>query len=146
MRISGLVYYEYWVNGSDGYNQPGWYNRDLAGSLSYVRSEFFIDARTATEFGDLRSHIDLRFNNYDCERQRQPDLSGQPDQFGPLPGLHFLERHHRRRIQSFYDFFTGSTYEENYEPAWSDNKLNVLRLHLQGDGRAERHGVGRRHG
>lgn len=126
MRISGLVYYEYWVNGSDGYNQPGWYNRDLAGSLSYVRSELFVDARTATEFGDLRSHIDLRFNNYDANGSVDRTYPGNQTNLNLYQGYISWNGFTAGRIQSFYDFFTGSTYEENYEPAWSDNKLNVF--------------------
>lgn len=121
MRIDGLVYYEFWVYGSNrASGQPGWYSPNRDGVASYTRGDIKFHTATPTEEGMITTFTELR-------------MSLQSN--GPKPEPTYYTLYHAvmtwngitaGRTQSMFDYFTGSTYASLYEPAWSDTKTNML--------------------
>jgi hypothetical protein len=114
-EINGYVVAEWHVFGSDkASRQPGFYGKQDA-NVGYARFDQFWNSASNTEFGLLRTYVKLELvdtppNGLDG------DLKWAYIEFG---GLTF------GRLQSPFDFFTGNTYEDFFEPAWSDIQNTV---------------------
>jgi hypothetical protein len=124
LKISGYVRAEYrafgnnsaWNDGSIYATRPGnGGHRDQHNINTFARGEIDIDARTATEFGLLRSFIALQADVVSGSSTAMA-LDKGFIQFGGLTA---------GRAQSMFDFFTGSTIGI-YEPAHSDTTVNLL--------------------
>jgi hypothetical protein len=114
-EINGYVVAEWHVFGSDkASRQPGFYGKQDA-NVGYARFDQFWNSASNTEYGLLRTYVKLEIID------TPPggflgDLRWAYVEFG---GLTF------GRLQSRFDFFTGNTYEDVFEPAWSDTE-NML--------------------
>lgn len=122
LKIDGLVYYEFWLYGSNAASgQPGWYSADQNGISSYVRGDVRLHSVSDTEYGPLTSFIELRMS---LQSQLVPSV--MTDTWQLYHGLLNWNGITAGRTQSMFDYFTGSTYASLYEPAWSDTKTNLL--------------------
>jgi hypothetical protein len=114
-QLNGYLVAEWHIFGSDkASRQPGWYGNQDA-NVGYIRYDFFSNSATDTEYGLLRTYakvqlVDTPPNGFDGI------LKWAYIEFG---GLTF------GRKQSMFDFFTGNTYEDYFEPAWSDTQNMV---------------------
>ncbi len=114
-ELNGYIVAEWHVFGSDkASRQPGWYGDEDA-NVGYARYDFFSNSATNTEYGLLRTYAKVELVD------TPPDglvgtLKWAYIEFG---GLTF------GRKQSMFDFFTGNTYEDYFEPAWSDTQNTV---------------------
>lgn len=127
LKIGGYVQAQYVVNGQDKYNAPigggtwGWNNRGQSGINTQARAHINLDARTNTEYGLLRSFIDIEFNN--GSYGTATGLTGIAVkkafiQFGGLTA---------GRATSFFDFFNGDYAQSAvYEASHSDANVNLL--------------------
>lgn len=142
MRISGYVRAEYRVGDTDfaarrelfGENRNrlvglpigplGWDFRFQNGTYSRVRALLDIDTRVATEFGLLRSMIEVYWT-----------LDTSPTGTSPFPGavdtdldLAFIQWGGLTagRAQSFFDFYTGMTAESVFVGTTADTKTTLL--------------------
>lgn len=92
--------------------------RDSSDFTSLARTRLNFDARTATEFGLLRSFASLEFTvASQTGSTAQIDLRRAFIQWGGLTA---------GRSQSFFDFYTGDTWSSVFEPAHSDSAVNLL--------------------
>ncbi|MBT9290076.1 porin [Prosthecodimorpha staleyi] len=82
-----------------------------------VRAQVTLDARTNTEFGLLRSFTEAWWTVDSGSSSPTVTLWNAYIQFGGLTA---------GRAQSFFDFYTGTTYGSYFEAAHSDTKVNLL--------------------
>jgi len=82
-----------------------------------VRAQVTLDARTNTEFGLLRSFTEAWWTVDSGSSSPTVTLWNAYIQFGGLTA---------GRAQSFFDFYTGTTYGSFFEAAHSDTKVNLL--------------------
>ncbi|KPL54910.1 hypothetical protein ABB55_24025 [Prosthecomicrobium hirschii] len=82
-----------------------------------VRAQVTLDARTNTEFGLLRSFTEAWWTVDSGSSSPSVTLWNAYIQFGGLTA---------GRAQSFFDFYTGTTYGSFFEAAHSDTKVNLL--------------------
>lgn len=130
LQINGLVYYEFWLYGSNAASgQPGWYNADQNGTSSYVRGDVQFHTVTPTEYGPLTSFIEMRMS---LQSQHVPAVI--TDTWQLYHAVMNWNGITAGRTQSMFDYFTGSTYASLYEPAWSDTKTNILAYSYNFDG------------
>jgi len=116
-RISGTVAAEWHVFGGDrASRQPGFYGNEDA-SVGYVKAIQVWSSATNTEFGLLRSHVEIEYVDTATYGGLVGDMKWAYVEVG---GLTF------GRLQSPFDFITGTTYADIYEPAWSDRQNNVV--------------------
>ncbi|WP_334175667.1 porin [Pseudoxanthobacter sp.] len=125
LKISGYVRAEYDAgitqsSGSHWGNQLNYGDKDSNGYRFRARGDARFDVRTNTEFGLLRSYIEIYLQN-DTGTPNGENTGAALDkgyiQFGGLTA---------GQAQSFYDFFTGFGYNSIYEPAHSDTSTNLL--------------------
>ncbi len=114
-ELNGYLVAEWHIFGSDkASRQPGWYG-DQDANIGYIRYDFFSNSATNTEYGLLRTYAKV-------ELVETPPygligtLKWAYIEFGGLTV---------GRKQSMFDFFTGNTYEDYFEPAWSDTQNMV---------------------
>lgn len=125
LKIGGYVQAQYVVNGHDKYNSGvwGWNNRSQNGINTQARAHINLDARTNTEYGLLRSFIDIEFNNGSYGTAAASGLTGIAVkkafiQFGGLTA---------GRATSFFDFFNGDYAQSAvFEASHSDANVNLL--------------------
>lgn len=114
-ELNGYIVAEWHVFGSDkASRQPGWYG-DQDANVGYARYDLFSNSATNTEYGLLRTYAKVELVD------TPPDglvgtLKWAYIEFGGLTV---------GRKQSMFDFFTGNTYEDVFEPAWSDTQNTV---------------------
>lgn len=120
LRISERVRADTYVWGNDkGFDEAtGWGNRTSNGLSSEARAYLYMDARTNTEFGLLRSYIEMYsyISTGDTSGSAPVTIDNAYIQFGGLTA---------GRGQSFYDFFTGYNFAI-YDASYSDTKTNIL--------------------
>jgi hypothetical protein len=98
-----------------GINQS---QRALNGVYTRARANINFDARTATEFGLLRSYIEVWLTNSSGNTGNIPATLRQAFvQFGGLTA---------GRAQSFFDFIEGGYNIGNIEPDSADHRVNLL--------------------
>jgi hypothetical protein len=114
-QISGYLVAEWHVFGSDkASRQPGFYGKQDA-NVGYARFDQFWNSASNTELGLLRTYVKLELLDTP-PYGFTGNLKWAYIEFG---GLTF------GRLQSRFDFFTGNTYEDYFEPAWSDTQNMV---------------------
>ncbi|NBN64462.1 porin [Microvirga tunisiensis] len=107
LRISGRVRAEYRFN--DFGDRPNAWNRASNGTSTRARGVVRFDARTNTEYGLVRSYIDLYLQR-DSAAGTFTELDNAFIQFGNFTF---------GRTQSMYDFWTGYSYG-NYHTQYTD--------------------------
>ncbi len=129
LQIGGFVYAQFGVYGNKsnyGAMAPyGWgygtgRNNNLIATGARINVHW--DARTNTEFGLLRSYIEL-----------QETIGSQPYSNGPASGVVSVEKGFIQfggltvgRATSMFDFYTGSHLSSIYETAHSDANINLF--------------------
>ncbi len=119
LRISGRVRADTYAWGNDkGYDgATGWGTRESNGLEFESRGYLYMDARTNTEFGLLRTYTEMYATIVSGDSGSVPiTLYNAYIQYGGLTA---------GRAQSFYDFFTGYNFAK-YDAAYSDTKTNLL--------------------
>lgn len=119
LRVSGRVRADTYIWGSDkGYDgTTGWGTRDTNGISMRARGYLYMDSRTNTEFGLLRTYTEMYATIDSGSSGSTPiTLDNAYIQFGGLTA---------GRAQSFYDFFTGYNFAKIGE-SYSDQKTNLL--------------------
>jgi hypothetical protein len=114
-ELNGYIVAEWHIFGSDkASRQPGWYG-DQDASVGYARYDLFSNSATNTEFGLLRTYVKVQL------------VDTPPDGFNGILKWAYIEFGGLTfgRKQSMFDFFTGNTYEDYFEPAWSDTQNMV---------------------
>jgi Porin subfamily len=114
LRVGGRVRTEFRVR-NFGDAQNAWGDRDTDGYQWRSRGYLYLDARTATEFGTLRSFIEL-YGTATNNSNTSFTLDKAYIQWGGLLA---------GRAGSNFDFFTGYSYNAQIE-SYSDRKLNQL--------------------
>lgn len=117
VSMFGYVQAEYMVFASNAAShQPGWYSNKVSGTLFRARGDLFVYSTTKTDAGPLNTYLKIEMTeNDDTELQINPK-----EMYITWNGIT------AGRNQSFYDFYTGNTFEDYYEPAWSDFQTNLL--------------------
>jgi hypothetical protein len=127
LKIGGYIRAQYYGYGNNDAWNDGSYNGIGAAGIAngghrrqnnigtFARFELDVDARTATEYGLLRSFAAVQFD-FASGGPTATTLDKGFIQFGGLTAGH---------AQSMFDFFTGSTVGV-YEPAHSDTSTNLL--------------------
>lgn len=113
LRVSGRVRTDFYFNnmGDDAGGTDGWQERNENGTSTRARGYIYLDSRTNTEYGLLRTYTDLYFT-----ADSGTDLSTTLDQaFIQFGAFTF------GKTGSFYDFYTGSAYGK-LDRNWSDHK------------------------
>lgn len=124
LKISGYVRAEYDAaitqTQNSNYGPVNYGTKDSNGYRFRARGDARFDVRTNTEFGLLRSYIEIYLQN-DTGNPTGETTGAALDkgyiQFGGLTA---------GQAQSFFDFFTGYGYNSIYEPAHSDTSTNLL--------------------
>jgi hypothetical protein len=111
-ELNGYIVAEWHIFGSDkASRQPGWYGNQDA-NVGYIRYDFFSNSVTDTEFGLLRTYAKVQLVDTP-PYGLVGNLKWAYVEFGGFT---------LGRKQSMFDFFTGNTYEDYFEPAWSDTQ------------------------
>jgi hypothetical protein len=114
--INGYFVAEWHVFGSDkASRQPGFYGNQDA-NVGYTKTNLSWNSAANTEYGLLRSYAKFELVDTPTFGGQTGNLKAAYVEFG---GLTF------GRLQSLFDFITGTTYADIYEPAWSDSQTNV---------------------
>ncbi len=119
LRLSGRVRADTYVWGNDkGYaDGSGWGTRTTNGLSTEARGYLYMDARTNTEFGELRTYTEMYTTIASGDSGSQEvTLENAYVQFGGLTA---------GRGQSMYDFFTGYNFAI-FDAAYSDTKTNMI--------------------
>ena len=137
LKISGYVYYEFWLLGSDAASlQPGWYSASRNGISTSVNADLAFSTKTATELGAISTTLEMRVNKQGLgggEIVKVP--SGVGNSWQLYTGMVEWGGLTAGYTQSMFDFYTGSTYASLYEPAWSDTRTNIVAYtYSPGDG------------
>jgi hypothetical protein len=116
LRIGGRVRAEYRVWGTDTRGARG---RGADRTSTRARAYMRMDARTNTEFGLLRTFIDIWWtgDSYRGVSGGSTQIWRAFIQWGGLTA---------GRTASFFDFYTGDTYESVFDQSLSDTTTNVL--------------------
>lgn len=115
-QINGYTVAEWHVFGGDkASRQPGFYG-DQDANVGYAKANLAWNAATNTEIGLVRTYAKLELVETATFGGLATNLKAAYVEFG---GLTF------GRLQSMFDFITGTTYADIYEPAWSDNQNMV---------------------
>ncbi|WP_422375714.1 porin [Roseibium sp.] len=117
LRVGGRVRTQFVVNNvleSNGTND-NWGQRDSDGYSWLARGYVYLDARTATEFGTLRSYVSIYASN--SNGTNSVNLDNAYIQWGGLTA---------GRLGSNFDIFTGQTFMGVVTRDWSDSTLNQL--------------------
>ncbi|MCE1237167.1 MAG: porin [Hyphomicrobiales bacterium] len=119
LKIGGYVRAELrtYSHDRDWGGSYGWSTRTQHGVSTRARADLTFDARTATEFGLLRSYVDLYMTVDSTSNAATTTLDKAFIQFGGLTA---------GRATSFFDFWTGETYGSFFEPAHSDTNINLF--------------------
>ena len=116
-QINGYTVAEWHVFGGDkASRQPGFYG-DQDANVGYIKANLAWNAATNTEIGLVRTYAKFELVDTATFGGLVYNLKAAYVEFG---GLTF------GRLQSMFDFITGTTYADLYEPAWSDNQNTVL--------------------
>lgn len=110
LKIGGGIRAEYRV----------WDNDSKKGNDTSTRARAYLrmDARTNTEYGLLRTYVDLWFTSDSYEGESGKNTVRQAFiQFGGLTA---------GRTESFFDFYTGDTFESVFDLAQSDRRPTLL--------------------
>jgi hypothetical protein len=114
-ELNGYLVAEWHIFGSDkASRQPGWYGDEDA-NVGYARYDLFSNSATNTEFGLLRTYTKLEL----VDTPPAGLVGTLKWAYIAFGGFTF------GRKQSMFDFFTGNTYEDFFEPAWSDTQNTV---------------------
>jgi hypothetical protein len=114
--LSGYSVAEWHVFGGDrASRQPGFYG-DQDANVGYAKANLAWHSATDTEFGAVRAHAKLELVDTATFGGLVYNLKESYVEFG---GFTF------GRLQSPFDFITGTTYADIYEPAWSDIQTTV---------------------
>ena len=117
VSIFGYVQAEYMVFASNAASrQPGWYSPSVSGTLFRARSDYFMYSVSHTDAGPLKTFLKFEFTENDKTAVQIDPKELYITYMGITAG----------RNQSFYDFYTGNTFEDYYEPAWSDFQTLLL--------------------
>ncbi|ASP32163.1 porin [Labrenzia sp. VG12] len=113
LRVGGRVRTQIIANNvlEDG----NWSSRDSDGYSWLARGYVYLDARTATEFGTLRSYVSIYASN--SNGTNSVNLDNAYIQWGGLTA---------GRLGSNFDIFTGQTFMGVVTRDWSDSTLNQL--------------------
>ena len=116
VAMLGYVQGEYMVFDSNrASRQPGWYSNRRSGTLFRTRVTTFLDSVTETEYGPVKSFYKMEYT----ENEESLDLQFKE---AYIQAMGFTAG----RTQSLYSYYTGNTFEDYYEPAWSDWQINLL--------------------
>jgi hypothetical protein len=114
--INGYFVAEWHVFGSDkASRQPGFYG-DQDANVGYTKTNLSWSSVANTEVGLLRATAKYELVDTPTFGGQTGNLKAAYIEFG---GLTF------GRLQSLFDFITGTTYADIFEPAWSDIQTNV---------------------
>ncbi|MES0879456.1 porin [Roseibium sp. SCP14] len=114
LRVGGRVRTQVVVNNvlDDG----NWGDRDSDGYSWLARGYLYLDARTATEFGTLRSYVSMYGSSTNGDNSSF-NLDNAYIQWGGLTA---------GRLGSNFDIFTGQTFMGVVTRNWSDTTLNQI--------------------
>ena len=116
VSMFGYVQAEYMVFDSNrASRQPGWYSNKRPGTIFRGRVTTFIYTVTETEYGPVKSYYKIEYT----EDNQSLDMEYKE---AYIQAMGFTAG----RTQSLYSYYTGNTFEDYYEPAWSDWQINVL--------------------
>jgi len=113
LRVAGRVRAEYRLFDLD---QRGSRGRDADRSRFRVRGYLRMESRTETEFGLLRTYLDTYWTQ-DSGRDVTVSMEQAFIQWGGLTA---------GRTDTFFQFYTGNTYDSLFDPAFIDMQTNVL--------------------
>jgi opacity protein-like surface antigen len=116
ISVGGYVLGEYMVFESNrASRQPGWYSPAVPGTIFRTRFTPLIGTRLETDLGPAETHFKIEIT------QDNDDFYAEyKEAYLTFAGIT------AGRGQSLYDFYTGNTFEDYFEPAWSDFVTNHL--------------------
>ncbi|MEJ8474160.1 porin [Roseibium algae] len=114
LRVGGRVRVQYVANNfADNGN---WSKREDNGYDFFARGYLYLDSRTNTEFGLLRTYTEIYGTNQTSKDSEAFSLGKAYVQWGGLTFGH---------ATSFFDYFTGQTFIGVVDRNWSDTTVNL---------------------